>query len=276
MEPIYIVLICIGAVVLIGAIAIFIYLSNNLLHTSIYQVESPKIEGGVKIVHLSDLHGKEFGKGNYKLLKRVVEQSPDLIAITGDIIHKYRDRDIKVALQVVEELVKIAPVYYVSGNHEMRNKRYRVLRERLALAGAKVLENEAENVFGITICGVNCADIKGGKFFHISEEIKGDEGFKLLLAHLPQYIQKYSLAGFDCVLCGHAHGGQWRIPFTNIGIFSPGQGLFPKYNSGVYICGDMVEIVSRGLGNSQCPVRLFNRPEIVVVNLVGSGISPNQ
>ncbi|MGN0813101.1 MAG: metallophosphoesterase [Candidatus Coproplasma sp.] len=267
MEPVYIVLICIGAVLLAVALALFIYLSNNLLQVSNYPVESPKIEVGVKIVQLSDLHGKRFGKGNGKLLAKVKEQSPDIIVITGDIIHKYRDRDIAVALELVEELEKIAPVYYVSGNHEMRNKRYRVLKERLALAGAKVLENQAESVNGITLCGVNCADIKGGKFFHILGERGEDESFKLLLAHLPQYIQKYALAGFDCVLCGHAHGGQWRVPFTNIGLFAPGQGVFPKYNSGEYTCGDTKEIVSRGLGNSQFPVRLFNRPEIVVVEL---------
>ncbi|MGN1372610.1 MAG: metallophosphoesterase [Candidatus Coproplasma sp.] len=276
MEPVYIVLICIGAVILAVALAIFIYLSNNLLHTSFYEVKSPKIEKAVKIVQLSDLHAKSFGKGNVKLLDKVKEQSPDIIAITGDIIHKYRDGDIKVALEFVEGLVKIAPVYYVSGNHEMRNKRYRVFKERLALAGAVVLENEAVSIDGITLCGVNCADIKGGKFFHILEGKGEDSSYKLLLAHLPQYIQKYALAGFDCVLCGHAHGGQWRIPFTNIGLFAPGQGVFPKYVSGVYTCGDTKEIVSRGLGNSQCPLRLFNRPEIVVVNLVGSDVSPKQ
>lgn len=268
MDPIYIVLICIGAALVIAAIALFIYLSNNLLTVTEYTCESPKVRAeGVKIVHLSDLHGKRFGKGNLKLLDKIKEQSPDVIVITGDIIHKYRDKDIKVALELVENLKEIAPVYYVSGNHEMRNKRYRVLKERLALSGARVLENEAVSESGITLCGVNCADIKGGKFFHILEGKEEDKSFKLLLAHLPQYIQKYSLAGFDCVLCGHAHGGQWRIPFTDIGIYSPGQGIFPKYTSGEHTCGYTKEIVSRGLGNSQCPIRLFNLPEIVVVNL---------
>ncbi|MGN1060245.1 MAG: metallophosphoesterase [Candidatus Coproplasma sp.] len=265
MEPVYIALICIGAAILAFGIALFIYLSNNLLGVTKYCVESPKIrEDGVKIVHLSDLHAKRFGKGNKRLIKKVEEQSPDFIVITGDIIHKYRDRDIAVAIEAVENLKKIAPVYYVSGNHEMRNKRYRTLKARLSLAGACVLDNEAVQVCNLKICGVNCADIKSGKFFNIAE---GGEDFKLLLAHLPQYIQKYALAGFDCVLCGHAHGGQWRIPFTNIGIFSPGQGVFPKYTSGAYVCGGTTEIVSRGLGNSQCPIRLFNRPEIVVVEL---------
>lgn len=276
MEPVYIALICIGAVLSAVAIAIFIYLSNNLLQTSIYEVESQKIKNTVTIVQLSDLHGKQFGKGNQRLLKKVGAKSPDIIVITGDIIHKYDDKDIKVALELVEKLKDIAPVYYVSGNHEMRNKRYRVLKERLALAGACVLENEAVSVCGVTVCGVNCADIKGGKFFNILDGKGGDENFKLLLAHLPHYIRKYALAGFDCVLCGHAHGGQWRIPFTNTGLFAPGQGVFPKYTSGVYECGDTKEIVSRGLGNSRFPLRLFNRPEIVVVNLVGADVLPDE
>ncbi|MGN0824096.1 MAG: metallophosphoesterase [Candidatus Coproplasma sp.] len=272
MNPIYIALICIGAAILIVGIALFIYLSNNLLGVTKYCVESPKIRAeGVKVVHLTDLHGKSFGKGNARLLEKVKEQSPDFIAITGDIIHKYRDRDIAVALNAVERLSKIAPVYYVSGNHEMRNKRYRVLKARLAIAGAIVLENEAVSACGIKVCGVNCAEIKGGKFFHIAQ---GCEEYKLLLAHLPQYIQKYALAGYDCVLCGHAHGGQWRVPFTEIGIYSPGQGLFPKYTSGVHTCGDTTEIISRGLGNSQCPIRLFNRPEIVVVEFRRSQAQP--
>ncbi|MGN0805419.1 MAG: metallophosphoesterase [Candidatus Coproplasma sp.] len=267
MNPVYIALICIGAVLIIVGVALFIYLSNNLLGVSHYSVESPKVRAeGVKIVHLSDLHAKRFGKGNNKLLAKVAEQSPDFIAFTGDIIHKYRDRDIAVAIELVEALAKIAPVYYVSGNHEMRNTRYRVLKARLSLAGAHVLDNAVESVCGLTLCGVNCADIKSGKFFNLAGDGDGN-AYKVLLAHLPQYIQKYALSGFDCVLCGHAHGGQWRIPFTDIGIFSPGQGIFPKYTSGVYTCGDTKEIVSRGLGNSQCPVRLFNRPEIVVVEL---------
>lgn len=261
MNPIYIALICVGCVLFIAAFVIF---SNNCITITRYTVESSKAPGdGVKIVHLSDLHGKSFGKGNGRLLSRVGAQKPDFIAITGDIIHKYRPRDIAVALHTVAELAKIAPVYYVSGNHEMRSTRYRSLREELVAAGARVLDDESEEVCGVTLTGVNCAHIKSGKFFALSQ---GD-GYKILLAHLPQYIDRYALSGYDLTLCGHAHGGQWRIPFTKIGVFSPGQGMFPKYISGVHSCGNMRQVISRGLGNSQCPLRLFNRPEIVVVNI---------
>ncbi len=265
MDPIYIALICIGAAVAISGVALFIYLSNNLIGVTRYQVVSPKIrEKCVKIVHLTDLHGKAFGRGNVKLVKKVSAQSPDMIVITGDIIHKYRKRDIAVAEGLIKSLCKIAPVYYVSGNHEMRSTKYRELREMLLSAGACVLDDSAVDVCGLRLCGVNCANIKSGKFFNLD---RGENTFNLLLAHLPQYMHRYASAGYDCVLCGHAHGGQWRVPFTNVGIYSPGQGLFPKYTCGKYILGDMCGIVNRGLGNSECPLRLFNRPEIVVVEL---------
>lgn len=246
-------------------IALFCWCSNNLITVTRYRVESGKAPAkGVKIVHLSDLHGKSFGKGNRRLLKKVAKERPDFIAVTGDVIHKYRPRDISVALAAVEELCKIAPVYYVSGNHEMRSTRYRAFKEQLKGAGATVLDGECTEECGIFVAGVNCAKIKSGGYFSLC----GGEGFKLLLAHLPHYIDRYAMAGYDLALTGHAHGGQWRLPFTSVGIYSPGQGLFPKYTSGIHWCGNMRQIISRGLGNSQCPLRLFNRPEIVALEIV--------
>ena len=257
--------ITLGCVAFLALIALFVWCSNNLITVTRYNVASGKVpEEGVKIVHLSDLHGKSFGRGNKRLLKKVVKEKPDFIAVTGDIIHKYRPRDIKVALSAVRSLSEIAPVYYVSGNHEMRSTRYRTFKEQLKEAGATVLDNECVQTCGINLAGVNCAKIKGGGYFSLCNS----EGFNLLLAHLPHYIDRYALAGYDLALTGHAHGGQWRIPFTRVGIYSPGQGLFPKYASGVHSCGNMRQVISRGLGNSQCPLRLFNRPEIVVVNIV--------
>lgn len=264
MDAIYIALICIGCALFIALTALFIWASNNLIHISRYREVSPKVgDEGLRIVHLSDLHAKRFGKANARLIKKVKSLSPDFIAVTGDIIHKYRPRDFVVAEEAVSALSEIAPLYYVSGNHEMRSKRYKELRNILTAAGAKVLDDEFVTAFGAKICGVNCASIKSGKYFSLAS---GD-GLKILLAHFPQYITRYAAAGFDFVLCGHAHGGQWRIPFTNKGFYSPGQGLFPEYTSGVHVCGNTREIISRGLGNSECPIRLFNRPEIVVVDI---------
>lgn len=253
---------CIAGVALVFG---FVWFSNNLITVSRYKIKSAKApQDGVKIVHISDLHGKPFGKDNKRLLKKVAKEQPDFIAVTGDIIHKYRDRDTAVALKAVEGLKNIAPVYYVSGNHEMRSTRYRAFKAELIKAGATVLDGESVKTCGIILSGVNCAKIKSGGYFKLCKE----QGFNLLMAHLPQYIDKYALAGFDLALCGHAHGGQWRLPFTKIGIYSPGQGLFPKYTSGVHSCGNMRQVISRGLGNSQCPLRLFNRPELAVVEIV--------
>lgn len=262
-EKIAIVVICSAAA--LALIIVFVCLSNKWLKVTKYSIVNALApEEGVKIVHLSDLHAARFGKGNKRFLQLVREQSPDFIAITGDIIHKYRERDISVALNTVESLTQIAPVYLISGNHEMRSKRWRQFKDDLQKAGATVLENEVVQTHGISLCGVNCAALKTQKLFDVASKA---QGFKLLLAHKPELIKKYALAGYDAVLCGHAHGGQWRLPFTDIGVYSPGQGLFPKYTSGVHSCGDMRQVISRGIGNSECPLRLFNRPEIVVVDI---------
>ena len=258
-------LIVICPVIIVALIVLSVYLSNRWLTVTKYELAFDNApDKGVRIVHLSDLHAALFGKGSKRLLKKVKEQSPDFIAFTGDIIHLYRGRDIAVANYTVKKLCEIAPVYFVSGNHEMRFKRWRDFKEELKESGAIVLENEVAKTHGISVCGVNCAHLKNEKLFSVSN---GAEGFKLLLAHKPEFIERYALAGYDLALCGHAHGGQWRLPFTKIGVYSPGQGLFPKYISGVHSCGNMRQVISRGLGNSECPLRLFNRPEIVVVQI---------
>lgn len=249
-------------------IALFLYLSDKWLCVTKYALSFENAPAkSVKIAHLSDLHAAKFGRGNARLLKKVKEQSPDFIAFTGDLIGHYRPKEISVALEAVEELKKIAPVYVVSGNHEMRDKKWREFKVLLEERGATVLDNSSESAFGINVCGVNCACLKNNKLFEVADSA---EGFKLLLAHKPELISRYALAGYDLALCGHAHGGQWRIPFADKGVFAPGQGLFPQYSSGVHRLGNMCEVISRGLGNSECPIRLFNRPEIVVITINNS------
>ena len=263
MNPLYIALISAGCALAVALIIVFCYLSNRWLKITKYafNLESaPKL----RIVHLSDLHAAKFGKDNKRLLKKVAEQSPDFIVFTGDIIHKYRKRDIAVAKQTIASLEKVAPVYFVSGNHEMRRQAWRQFKGELTDSGATVLENESVNIKGVNLCGVNCAFLKNQTPFELAN---GLQGVKILLAHKPEFIDRYAMAGYDLALCGHAHGGQWRLPFTNIGFYSPGQGLFPKYTSGVHTCGNLKQVISRGLGNSECPLRLFNRPEIVVIDI---------
>ncbi len=251
--------ICAGLLLIFG----FVWINNSLLKTTRYTLNVENLESELKIVHISDLHGKSFGRYNGKLVSAVMKAEPDVIAITGDVIHKYREKDKRVALGLVSSLSNIAPVLYVSGNHEMRSREYRVFRRSLMDAGACVLDDCTRDICGITVVGLNCASLKNNTVFDIMPE----NGVRVLLAHMPHYFGKYAESGCEIVLSGHAHGGQWRIPFTDIGIYAPGQGLFPKLTSGVHVKGDTRMVVSRGLGNSRCPLRLFNRPELVVIEL---------
>lgn len=264
--------ISLGAAAFILLAALFSYFSNNCLQITEYTLVTKDIDEGVKIVHLSDLHGKCFGKGNARLIKKVAAQKPGFIAVTGDIIHIYTAADREAAIGLVNSLKEIAPVLYIAGNHEMRNKGYRFLRKDLKEAGAIVLDDCSRDICGVTVTGLNGASLRNDKIFGITP----DGGFKILLAHEPQFIEKYASAGYDLALCGHAHGGQWRIPFTGRGLYAPGQGKFPKYTQGVHECGKMKMIISRGLGNSEFPLRLFNRPEIVVINLKPDGKTQNE
>ncbi|MDE7265135.1 MAG: metallophosphoesterase [Clostridia bacterium] len=255
--------ITLGAIGAALLVALIFLLNNDWLKVTRYRF-SFGLERGLKIVHLSDLHGKSFGRKNVRLIKKIAAQKPDFICITGDVIHLYRPRDKAVALQTVGALKEIAPVLYIAGNHEMRNKGYRFFRKDMIEAGALVLDDKTVEVCGLNVTGLNGASLKNGKLFKIAPEGERD----ILLAHEPQYIENYAKAEYKLILCGHAHGGQWRIPFTGVGLFAPGQGAFPKYTSGVHTCGKSKMIISRGLGNSEFPLRLFNRPEIVVIELL--------
>lgn len=246
-------------------VALFLAFGNNVLSTARYRLEISGLKREVKVVQISDLHGKPFGKDSVRLVGKVASERPDFIAVTGDIIHRYTKKNIRVALRLVSALAEIAPVLYIAGNHELRNKGYRFFRKDLIEAGARVLDDCPLNICDLTVVGLKCSSLKNDKITAVTPK---EEGVKILLAHMPHFIEKYASAGYDLVLTGHAHGGQWRIPFTRRGIYAPGQGLFPKYTEGVHTCGKTRMIISRGLGNSEFPIRLFNRPEIVTVELV--------
>lgn len=225
---------------------------------------------GYRIVQISDLHNARFGKENGRLLRKIGELGPDMIVLTGDLVDGNRT-NIDVALDFAVEALAIAPVYYVTGNHEYwldedeQEQLFTGLREE----GVYVLMNEkvtitAENA-SFTLVGLDdsgCSLMDGT----LGSLLEGTEGVNVVLAHEPQYLDKYARNGADLVLCGHAHGGQFRIPYVG-GLVAPDQGLFPKYTAGTYTESDTTMIVSRGLGNSIIPVRIFNDPEIVCVDL---------
>ena len=240
----------------------------------------PQAFSGFRIAQVSDLHNTEFEEGNEKLLQMLAECGPDIIVITGDLVDASHT-DIDVALVFADEAAKIAPTYYVSGNHEAVISQYDVLKSGLETAGVIVLEDEAfsleRNGDSITLIGLSDPDatIKGDLFGEVPAMVstklrslmEGNSGYTILLSHRPELFETYVSNNIDLVLSGHAHGGQFRLPFVG-GLIAPNQGMFPKYDAGLYTGGNTNMVVSRGIGNSIIPIRFNNRPEIVVARLI--------
>ncbi|MCM3653631.1 metallophosphoesterase [Metabacillus litoralis] len=259
----------------------FFHFQNNSIVTTKTTISSAKIPASFedyKIVQLSDLHSKTFGDNQSVLVQKVSKINPDLIVFTGDLVDSKKYKE-KTSLTLMEELVQIAPIYFVTGNHEWWSGKFNSLESKLNDIGVQVIRNRSDVITNgsdkIHIIGIDDpAQVNEGYAERsITEEaivnsIKGlEEGyFKILLSHRPEMLPLYSDYKFDVVFSGHAHGGQIRIPFVG-GLIAPNQGLFPNYTSGKHILDNTTMIVNRGLGNSVIPLRVFNRPEIVVVTL---------
>ena len=254
---------------------------NTALELNTYTITSEKLPeafNGYRIAHISDLHNAEMGKDNEKLLSMLREAEPDIIAITGDLIDS-RDTNIEIALHFAKEAVKIAPCYYVTGNHEARVSEYNDLKEGLNELGVIVLEDEKVEIkqYGekIVLLGVDDPSFQPDYLHGDSvtvmrgnlQELKNEEyAYTVLLSHRPELFETYVESGVDLVLSGHAHGGQFRLPFVG-GLVAPNQGLFPKYETGLYTCNSTNMLVSRGIGNSIIPFRFNNRPEVILIEL---------
>lgn len=264
-----------SAIILLIVIALFLFCSfqNSHLETTYYSYKAEQLGvdlDGYRIVQISDLHNAKFGKNNQKLVDRIRECEPDMIVLTGDLVdsnHTNVDR----AVQFVDEIVKICPVYYVTGNHEywLDTSEYEKLMDGLASAGVIILDDQVVEISRgdakFRLVGLDDKSLADGTL----EALLSDEKeLTVVLAHEPQYLARYAGTGVDLVLSGHAHGGQFRLPFVG-GIVAPDQGFLPEYTAGEYYMNGTEMIVSRGLGNSVIPVRLFNYPEIVCVELVG-------
>ena len=254
---------------LILALILWGFVENTLLGvTEITVIGANLPEGfpGCRIAQVSDLHNAEFGKDNKRLLALLEEAQPDLIAITGDLVDSRRT-DPEVAIAFAREAVKIAPCYYVTGNHESRIEEYPQLEQQLTKAGVTVLRGQRITLDnGITIAGVDDPAFTGfSAFSETLAQLAGEE-YTVLLSHRPEHFDLYCQAGFDLVLSGHVHGGQFRIPFLG-GVLAPGQGFFPTYDAGLYTGGQTNLVVSRGLGNSLFPFRLNNPPEVILITL---------
>lgn len=285
-----------SALVLLIVIALLLFCSyqNRHLETTYYTYKAEQLGAdleGYRIVQISDLHNVKFGKNNQKLVDRIRECEPDMIVLTGDLVdsnHTNVDR----AVQFVDEIVKICPVYYVTGNHEywLEKSEYDELMDGLVSAGVVILDNQVVEISRgdakFRLVGLDDRSLADGTLEALlsdesirnnqaeqkeetaDNEDSGEKELTVVLAHEPQYLARYAGTGVDLVLSGHAHGGQFRLPFVG-GIVAPDQGFLPEYTAGEYYMNGTEMIVSRGLGNSVIPVRLFNYPEILCVDLVG-------
>lgn len=253
--------------------------ANTALEVSEYSINSPEIPDGFdgfRIAQVSDLHNASFGEENVELLRMLRQIQPDIIAITGDLVDSRRT-DLKVAIDFLREAVKIAPCYYVTGNHESRIEEFAELEKQMIGIGVICLRNDScmlkrgsdtIQLMGIDDCTF-CKGIDGNaQVMSMEAEINRmqSDAYTVLLSHRPELAVVYDRYDVELVLCGHAHGGQFRLPLIG-GLYAPDQGFFPKFTAGIYEMTNLTMVVSRGLGNSAFPLRFRNRPEIVVVTL---------
>ena len=275
-----IIVLAVVATVLLALISWTVW-GNTALELNTYTILSdrlPEAFDGYRIAHVSDLHNAEMGKDNEKLLDMLREAKPDIIAITGDLIDS-RNTDIDIALQFTKAAMEIAPCYYVTGNHEARVSEFDKLKEEMIELGVAVLEDVRikleQSGETISLLGFNDPSFQTDYLFGDSEtvmqsklhEITNEEDtYSILLSHRPELFEVYTESKVDLVLSGHAHGGQFRLPFVG-GLVAPNQGLFPKYDAGLYTEENTNMIVSRGIGNSILPFRFNNRPEVILIDL---------
>ena len=296
MTAVQIVLTILAALAVVTAAEI--YRELHTFKVTKYSIESEKFPAGgktVKIVFLSDLHNREYGKGNENLYQALRTERPDLILIGGDMLVGKDRVSYEPALKFVRKLPAICPVYYANGNHEQRMKEnpkeysysYADYKTVLEEAGVVFLENETETVrIGQTtldICAVELpletyrkmkkANVTSQDIGNLAGDQAGSQdrgapqaAYRILLAHNPAYMNAYKAWGADLILSGHLHGGIVRIPGLG-GVISPQAFLFPRYSGELTLEGDQTVIVSRGLGTHTIHLRLFNTPELVSISL---------
>lgn len=262
-------------VFLMGGVSFFPYLYLERLSLALrrYQVGIKNLPGafeGFTILHLSDLHDKEFGSGAEELIELVRQERFDMVALTGDLVRG--DRPLFTpALELVAGLKALGPrpIFSVLGNHDWRLNRGQEFNERLRDAGVGVLTNRSELIEKgkdrLRVVGVDDPVTQRDRLEHALRDVDGEVP-RLLLAHSPQIFPQAIEKGMDLLLVGHTHGGQIRIPVLGAP-YVPRMGFFPPWDYGLYHSGTSTMIVSGGLGESGLPVRFNIRPELSLITL---------
>jgi len=247
--------------------------SRTLRHPSL-----PAAFDGLRILHLSDLHAARFGKGQRDLLAAVDQVQADIAVITGDLIDRRRtvsDRDMAPALELLRGLQHRMPTVRVDGNHEPRSgvsARFRQLADSTGVQNvtgrALTLKRNGEALVLLGVPDMVTTDLNCEAWEEQMQRLAAPyaDRFRIALSHRPQFLKAYARAELPFVLCGHAHGGQFRLPLVGP-LYAPEQGVFPSYTAGIHRAGNTQMIISRGLGNSGFPVRFLNHPELGVLTL---------
>jgi uncharacterized protein len=276
-------LVMLGLACVLLILVILFVLSNTWIQPTTFQLSSSRIPAafdGYRIVQLSDLHNARFGAGQRRLMRAIRREHPDLIVITGDLIGGDWRQEHH-SLELARQLAAVAPSFFVTGNHEARIPDLPGLLAFLEDHGLQVLRNASRLLRrggeSILLSGVDDPEAFADGHRRWAERQKawrqslsglreGGEAalYTILLSHRPEWFSGYAALGFDLVLCGHAHGGLIRLPLVGA-LYAPDQGRMPRYTSGLHVLGPTSMIVSRGLGRGTTPLRLFNRPELVVV-----------
>jgi len=260
---------------------IYLTASCTSISTKTYKIETTKLEkqNSIKIVLISDFHNTIFGKDQSVLINKVKNVNPDLIVLSGDIIDDIVP--MKGTQLLLSGIADIAPVFYVTGNHEYYSRNIQNIRETLASYGVIILSDTYKiieiNGVEIVIAGIEDPVKKKYETPDYNQKESMEKAFreldeihlyKILIAHRPELIKAYKKYSFDLILSGHTHGGQVRIPFIINGLYAPNQGFFPKYAGGVYTHGNTKHIISRGLSVNPLIPRIFNPPELVIVTIM--------
>lgn len=237
-----------------------LFLESTWLHVAVRS--NTGITGTVRLAQVSDLHRAVYGKDNQELVDLVASKKPDIILSTGDMID-VRTESYDDTVSLFARLEEIAPVVFSIGNHEMDRPDLTALLFALHDVGVDIVHNSAVTLH------INGIDLKIGGLYTAEylHELDDDGSLDILLCHFPHKLDVFAAYGVPLTFCGHTHGGQFRLPFLDIALYAPNQGLFPQYTTGLYEQSGSYMIVSRGLGNSSFPFRVHNPPEVIIADV---------